>query len=139
MNKQLEQLEIVICVNENMALKTSALVEKLLEKYGAEAQMVLFNCAEKCLEYLEVHSPGIVILGMDIGETDGIELGEEILAININRRIDIVYVSGHPERAFEAFAVRPFAFVRESDFEKDMADFVERYTKTRLCIENAPE
>lgn len=130
-------LEIAICTTEKIrASKIAEEVKNQFWGYGIKTSIREFTSSEKCLSELELHPAKLVFLGIETEDMDGIQLGEEILFANINRRPEIIYVSSHTERVFDTFAVRPFAFVREQDFQNDIQELAGRYVQEKMYLQS---
>ncbi len=130
-----EKLEIVICTTET--IKTSRIAEEVKRQflnYDVETRIREFTSSEKCLFDLAINPADLVFLGIETEDMDGVQLGEEIMFFNINRRPEIIYISAHTERVFDTFAVRPFAFVGECNFEQEMEELTRRYVTEKLNI-----
>ena len=61
---------------------------------------------------------------------DGISLGEKLRSVG--NRTDIIYVSAREDRVFDTFKVRPFDFVRKSNFLGDLSRVIDSYIDARI-------
>lgn len=64
---------------------------------------------QEFFEMLRTNTPHIVFLDIDMGEINGIELGNKIKALNENAII--VYITAHEKYALDAFRVRAFHYL----------------------------
>lgn len=118
----------VICKDKNSNLaELSRMLKLLFAEQNIELEVCSFTRTEDCLRCLEVQRADLVILGMEIGEEDGVGIAREILELNAGFRPDIIFESSHAERVFDVFQVRPFAFVRSQCLEEDMREWIGRY------------
>ena len=69
----------------------------------------------------------LAFLDIDMPEIDGIRCGEQLRERKDN--MEIIYISSRSDRVFETFSVRPFGFVRKSNFLADLDDVLDRYKK----------
>lgn len=64
----------------------------------------------------------MLFLDIRIGETDGIEFAADLR--KQNNHTEIIFISNCEERAFDAFSVKPFGFIRKGKFLKDTAEII---------------
>ena len=67
----------------------------------------------------------LLFLDIEMPKIDGIEFGERLR--RNNDRTEIVYVSAREDRVFDAFKVRPFDFIRKSNFLGDLSKVINNY------------
>lgn len=89
-------------------------VELLLKYLGSYTGLEGFETVHSTqpdafLEQLNRKKPDIVLLDIDMGETNGIQLGEKIKVLYPDTVI--IYITAHEEYALNAFAVRAFHYL----------------------------
>jgi DNA-binding LytR/AlgR family response regulator len=87
------------------------LLLKFLSDYPGNGGFELIHSTkpQDFLKTLETKRPGLVLLDIDMGETSGIRLGEQIKT----RYPDavVIYITAHEKYALEAFRVRAFHYL----------------------------
>ncbi len=88
-----------------------ALLLKLLNGYSGNDSFEIVQSTRPAafLAELEVKRPEIVLLDIDMGETNGIELGDQIKALYPDTVV--IYITAHEKYALEAFRVRAFHYL----------------------------
>jgi DNA-binding LytR/AlgR family response regulator len=84
---------------------------KYLDNYHGEEKLKIVeaNNPEDFLTKLQENKPQIVFLDIDLGATNGIQLGDEIRGIYED--CIIVYITAHEKYALDAFRVRAFHYL----------------------------
>lgn len=101
-------LTIGIC--DDNAEQVQLLMRYLNDYQGDdELQIVQSTKPEVFLAELQTNKPHLVFLDIDMGEMNGIQLGDSIKSLNEDTII--VYITAHEEYALEAFRVRAFHYL----------------------------
>ena len=89
------------------------------------------------LEYLITYSLCALKIGLlldiDMPKLNGVDLAVE--AKNINKDIDIIFISNREDKVFETFKVLPFGFVRKTSFSKDIVGVLQLYMEKRIMTD----
>ncbi|MDC7287470.1 LytTR family DNA-binding domain-containing protein [Blautia schinkii] len=129
-------LEVVICDDEETAISIiSASVEALFTSRGISVNIQKFVSAKSCYQYLKTSMPDLLFLDIAMPEADGIALAKKLVARNLDKKPDIIFVSNNQSRVFDSFQVLPFGFVRKDNFMNDISNVLKRYVETRLMGE----
>lgn len=99
-------------------------IEKEFESCMIQAEVHLFTRPSQLKSHLEEFS--LFFLDISLPEMDGVLLATEIR--KVNPKADIIFISSREERVFDTFKVRPFAFIRKSNFLSDVSEVIRRYT-----------
>ena len=73
------------------------------------AECVCFTKQREAIEYVKKHRVDIALLDVDMPGLNGIEVAE--LMCQINPRLNIIFVTGYPEYALQAFTVPVSDFI----------------------------
>lgn len=88
---------------------------------------------EKYREYMY----DMILLDLEIGEQNGFEVAEQLVAINSD--VIIIFVTSHENLVYEAFKFRPLGFMVKNRFEKEFAREIHKIIKklidTKMVIE----
>lgn len=113
------------------------IIKKLFSKYGIMVQIDSFGSAEALWQKLKITRFDLLFLDIVLPREDGIALGEQLRKTKHGRTTDIIYVSGCEQRVFDALKVRPFGFVRKSNFLGDITDVIRNYLET-FAVKDEP-
>lgn len=115
-----------ICDDEEVAVSAiMGSLSRLCAVNGVSANIDCFRPERGVENKISEGNYNAVFLDINMPGFDGIELG--ILIKRKNSSIDIIYVSSEEVRVFETFEVRPYGFVRKSNFNKDLARVIKMY------------
>ena len=129
------RISVAVCDdNRNSLSAVSGALAGVFEQYGIDTEIDLFSSGEKLIGAAANKNYKIVFLDIDMPGIDGIECGKRLRERQVSA--EIIYVSAREDRVFEAFSVRPFAFVRKTHFISDAADAIKDYV-SRLKLEGA--
>lgn len=122
----MKKIKVALCDDEeNVGEVIAETVRSAFSKKGISADMETFVTASSLLRRMENVVFDLIFLDIDMPGMDGIELGAKLRASGSHT--DIIYVSNREERVFDALKVRPFGFVRKSNFIADITEAVSRY------------
>lgn len=87
------------------------LIQSYLDRFREQFGLTVIASSNPAefLAQLKFQKPQILFLDIDMGETNGIQLGERIKALYEDALI--VYITGHGQYALEAFRVRAFHYL----------------------------
>ncbi len=71
-------------------------LERLLERQGVDV-VAKASTADAGLRHVLAHKPDVVLLDVDLGETDGFELAKRFAAAGVDAAV--IFTSAHPEYA----------------------------------------
>lgn len=74
-----------------------------------------------------------LLLDIDMPKLNGVDLAVE--AKNINKDIDIIFISNREDKVFDTFKVLPFGFVRKTSFSKDIVGVLQLYMEKRIMTD----
>ncbi len=104
------KINIAICDDENIALRINyTYIEELVKKYRINANVIGFLRGEKLVEYMEKNTIDIAFLDIDLKSMNGIAIASRLL--RKNPKVITIFISGHREYAFDAFAVEAFGYL----------------------------
>ena len=83
--------------------------------------------ARQLLALLAHRSFDLIFLDIDMPQTDGIALGQQLRALGC--RTDIIYVSNLDERVYEIFPVHPWSYIRKSRVSQELPGVMEEYVR----------
>ncbi|MCD8308222.1 MAG: response regulator transcription factor [Clostridia bacterium] len=113
-------------------------IKKYLRKCGLAysidkyiSPVALYKNIEDCVRVYDA-----LFLDIDMPKLNGLELAAALKKNKDGQQPDIIFVSNREDKVFEAFSVRPFGFVRKSNFSNDLMDTLRSYVNTRV-IQNA--
>lgn len=122
----MKKIRTAVCDDEeNVGEVISSTVVSAFAKKNISAEVETFVSASSLLRRIEDVVFDLIFLDIDMPGTDGIQLGSRLRARNDST--DIIYVSNREDRVFDAIKVRPFGFVRKSNFITDITEAVFRY------------
>lgn len=122
----MSRLTVAICDDDKMALGVvSGAVRSVFESGGIDVDIQLFPGAQKLREAVERTEFQLIFLDIDMPGMDGIQFGRHLR--KTGNPAEIIYISNCESRVFETFEVRPFGFIRKSNFLKDFSDVIKLY------------
>lgn len=122
----MKKIRVAVCDDEeNVGEIVSGTAVAAFAKKGIAADVETFVSSSALLRRFGDVVFDLMFLDIDMPGTDGIALGEKLR--KMNNGTDIIYVSNREDRVFDALKVRPFGFVRKSNFIGDITEAVTRY------------
>lgn len=111
----MESIRVAICDDEeNIVDIMLSAVRTAFAKRGVSVEIETFTSAEPLWRSMKLRIFDLLFLDIEMPKIDGIEFGERLR--RNNDRTEIVYVSAREDRVFDAFKVRPFDFIRKSNY-----------------------
>lgn len=121
-------IKVAVCDDEENVIEIiSSTIKSAFSKKGITADIEAFVTTTGLMRRMNDVVFELLFLDIDIPGMDGIAFGSKLR--EKQDMTEIVYVSNREDRVFEALSVRPFAFVRKSNFITDIAECVGRYIK----------
>lgn len=77
----------------------------------------------------------LIFLDIDMPDTDGIRLGEQLRRQGCQS--DIIYISNMDDKVYEIFPVHPWAFIRKSRCSQELPDVLSEYIRARREMSGA--
>ncbi|HIV63564.1 MAG TPA: LytTR family DNA-binding domain-containing protein [Firmicutes bacterium] len=122
----MESIRVAICDDEeNIVDIMLSAVRAAFAKRGVSVEIETFTSAEPLWRSMKLRIFDLLFLDIEMPKIDGIEFGERLR--RNNDRTEIVYVSAREDRVFDAFKVRPFDFIRKSNFLGDLSKVINNY------------
>jgi len=119
-------LKLAICDDEKSSLTLIAsAVESAFLQHGIQTVIHQFSNLHDLKLRLESGEYDLLLLDIRIGETDGIDFA--VTLRNQNNHTEIIFISNCEERAFDAFAVKPFGFIRKGKFLSDVTEIIDAF------------
>jgi len=119
-------IKLAICDDEKSALALIAsAVESTFLQHGIQTLIHQFSDLQDLRNRLDNTVYDLLFLDIRIGETDGIDFANELR--KQNNHTEIIFISNCEERAFDAFSVKPFGFIRKGKFLKDITEVIEAF------------
>ena len=122
------QLKVAFCDDEEIVINaTKGVVDNIVRENNIEIEKHDFTSPALLIEYCKNNPIDLVFLDIEMPEMNGIDTGRAIK--DVNEEIEIVFVSNKEDQVFNALRLRPFGFVRKSEFFKDLNDVLKSYLK----------
>ena len=88
----------------------------------------------EALEYLSKKSPDLIILDLNLGKEDGLEVLKEILYIN--SKIKVLILSMHDERFYAERAIKAGAkgYIMKAEAESKVLDAISRVCQGKIYL-----
>lgn len=103
-------MALVIGICDDSAEQVELLLKFLCDYPGNDGFKIVQSTQPKAfLAELEVKKPELILLDIDMGETNGIQLGEQIKALYPDAVV--IYITAYEKYALEAFRVRAFHYL----------------------------
>lgn len=126
----LKNLKVAICDDEEKALEVmGGAVSMAFNSHKVKADLEKFASVKTLAARMEKTAFDVILLDINIGQEDGIEFANGLR--KKNNAVDIIFISSCEHRVFEAFAARPFGFVRKSNFLQDITENVAAYLESK--------
>lgn len=120
--------QIYICDDEQeVLLQLSEKIKIELERLALEADYTLIQDSRVLMDQLEQNHIDILFLDIDMPYHNGMDIAGYIN----ERKLDIilVFVTSHDALVYKTFAYKPFAFIRKTCVDEDLAEFSSRIAK----------
>lgn len=114
-------LRIAICDDEPLWIKTAQdIVYNSFSDKQTEIQIDTFDSAERLLQMLFVRKevPNILILDIDMPDTDGFKAAERIRGTYPNTLL--LFYTSHEQYVFDAFRFQPFRYIRKTYVDPEL-------------------
>lgn len=128
-------MKIAICDDEKVFIeKILYYVDKIFSKYEKEYDIEEYTNGERLIEECRQKHFETVFLDVDMPELNGFKVAEKLY--EINKKVNIIFVSGKESMVFMSYEYRPFWFVPKSNIA--MLEFVvERLLQKLTMRENS--
>ena len=131
-------MNIAICDDETYV---RSYLRKLTELYEPDCRITEFSSGEALLKHLEQELPDILFLDISMKETDGMEVARKVRNRTEEKGKGIlgslpllIFVTGYPEYAMEAFSVHAFWFLVKPIKEPEFAAVLEKAVREYHCL-----
>lgn len=125
------KIKIALCDHDPKALPVIAgAAESVFRDRGFHIQVDRFQNCEMLMSALEQEPYRLILMNIDMPDTDGIQAAKQIR--QQHRAIQIVFVSEDESRVFEALTIQPLGFIRKNHFFDDLTAVIGLYLETCL-------
>lgn len=122
----MDHLTIALCDDDSLfrhsMVKT---LEQCFASHGISIRTEESGSARELLALMTHRSVDLIFLDIDMPQTDGIALGQQLRTLGCTT--DIVYVSNLDERVYEIFSVHPWSYIRKSRFSQELPGVIGEY------------
>lgn len=120
--------QVYICDDEQeVLLQLSEKIKRALELLEIDADYTLIHDARVLMEQIDKNSIDILFLDIDMPYHNGMDIAGYIKEQKLD--IILVFVTSHDALVYRTFAYRPFAFLRKTCLDEDLAEFSQRIGK----------
>ena len=124
-------LKIALLDDDKTALLISkGAIESFFQEKNIAISLDAFSSPVNFLAMAKEENYRLVFLDIDMPELDGLEVGEQVKAIN--PQTDIIYLSQREDLVFDTLKLHPFGFIRKSKIIQDFANVLELFVNTAL-------
>ena len=124
-------LKIALLDDDKTALLISkGAIESFFQEKNIAISLDAFSSPVNFLAMAKEENYRLVFLDIDMPELNGLEVGEQIKAIN--PQTDIIYLSQREDLVFDTLKLHPFGFIRKSKIIQDFANVLELFVNTAL-------
>lgn len=128
-------LRIAVCDDENVICsQVERYLKESAEKFGIGIETDIFYSGENFLDSLKSESYDIVFLDLVLKEISGQEVSRIIREEMHNEAIQIIYISGMTEHAYELFDYDPILFLKkpltDTEIEKAFLKIIKKFNLT---------
>ena len=124
-------LKIALLDDDKTALLISkGAIESFFQEKNIAISLDAFSSPVNFLAMAKEENYRLVFLDIDMPELNGLEVGEQIKAIN--PQTDIIYLSQREDLVFDTLKLHPFGFIRKSKIIQDFANVLELFVNTVL-------
>ena len=125
----MNHLTIALCDDDsNFRRSMAQTLEQCFSTHGLSIHTEESGSAQGLLALLGHRSFDLIFLDIDMPQTDGIALGQQLRALGC--RTDIIYVSNLDERVYEIFRVHPWSYIRKSRFSQELPGVIGEYVQS---------
>lgn len=133
-------MKIAICDDDrDFCKKEQRDIKAVFRNYFEDeyCEIETFNRGDELVEAYVRNQYDMVFLDLELGESDGFDVAEKIVLINVN--VIIIFVTSHDNLVYEAFKFRPLGFIVKQNFEKEfsrmMRKIIEKLIESRQVVE----
>ena len=124
-------LKIALLDDDKTALLISkGAIESFFQEKNIAISLDAFSSPVNFLAMAKEENYRLVFLDIDMPELNGLEVGEQVKAIN--PQTDIIYLSQREDLVFDTLKLHPFGFIRKSKIIQDFASVLELFVNTAL-------
>ena len=124
-------LKIALLDDDKTALLISkGAIESFFQEKNIAISLDAFSSPVNFLAMAKEENYRLVFLDIDMPELNGLEVGEQVKAIN--PQTDIIYLSQREDLVFDTLKLHPFGFIRKSKIIQDFANVLELFVNTAL-------
>ena len=124
-------LKIALIDDDKTALLISkGAIESFFQEKNIAISLDAFSSPVNFLAMAKEENYRLVFLDIDMPELNGLEVGEQVKAIN--PQTDIIYLSQREDLVFDTLKLHPFGFIRKSKIIQDFANVLELFVNTAL-------
>ena len=124
-------LKIALLDDDKTALLISkGAIESFFQEKNIAISLDAFSSPVNFLAMAKEENYCLVFLDIDMPELNGLEVGEQVKAIN--PQTDIIYLSQREDLVFDTLKLHPFGFIRKSKIIQDFANVLELFVNTAL-------
>jgi len=121
-------LTIALCDDDPLFRSAMAkTLEQCFASHSISIQIEESSSARELLGLLGHKSFELIFLDIDMPQTDGIALGQQLRTLGCTT--DIIYVSNLDERVYEIFSVHPWSYIRKSRFSQELPGVIGEYVR----------
>lgn len=113
---------ISLIVDDNEAI--TQLMQKMLKNIDPEGTHIAANSAEEALEIIGQEKIQVLFLDIEMPNMSGIEMAQQLQTEN--PKLNVIFVTGHPEYAYQAHKVHCCGFLSKPFDEHDIVGELER-------------
>ena len=122
-------LKIALLDDDKTALLISkGAIESFFQEKNIAISLDAFSSPVNFLAMAKEENYRLVFLDIDMPELNGLEVGEQVKAIN--PQTDIIYLSQREDLVFDTLKLHPFGFIRKSKIIQDFANVLELFVNT---------
>lgn len=119
-------IRIAICDDEDTVVDVMlSAIRSAFAKRGVQLEIETFLSAEPLRRSMKLRAFDLLFLDIEMPGTDGISFAEQLR--KDYDETEIIFVSGREDRVFDTFKVRPFGFIRKSNFLHDLGRVIDSY------------
>ena len=124
-------LKIALLDDDKTALLISkGAIESFFQEKNIAISLDAFSSPVNFIAMAKEENYRLVFLDIDMPELNGLEVGEQVKAIN--PQTDIIYLSQREDLVFDTLKLHPFGFIRKSKIIQDFANVLELFVNTAL-------
>ena len=124
--------KIVLMIIDKQAFFRAGVRQALSQE--TEFEIVDCDSAEDQFELIEVKSPDVVLLGIDIPATNGLDLGRKITRHHPNIRVIVLSPDPTDEELFEVIKTGAVAYLNKNTTSEELADTIRLASKGQYPI-----